>query len=74
MLLPRFAPTRRCAIETHRVTRALCDPAAMQQVWRLDPAVRDAADVSSLEPVLRVGAACPPWLKRAWIGWLGPTG
>src|SRR5205807_7590728 len=29
-------------------------------------------DMSSLRVVLHLAAPCPPWLKEAWIGWLGP--
>ena len=35
-------------------------------------AARDNYDVSSLELVCHIAAACPPWLKEKWIEWLGP--
>jgi bile acid-coenzyme A ligase len=47
-------------------------PTMMQRIWRLPEHVRSAYDVSSLEMILHLGAPCPPWLKRAWIDWLGP--
>jgi bile acid-coenzyme A ligase len=34
--------------------------------------VRARYDISSLQIVYHIGAPCPPWLKRAWIEWLGP--
>ena len=30
------------------------------------------ADLSSLKVAFHVAAPCPPWLKQAWIDWLGP--
>lgn len=60
------------AIAEHRVTWINLVPTMMNRVWRLDPAVRAAHDVSSLETVFHMGAPCPSWLKQAWIEWLGP--
>jgi bile acid-coenzyme A ligase len=34
--------------------------------------VRESYDVSSLQTVWHLAAPCPPWLKEAWIEWLGP--
>ena len=31
-----------------------------------------AAILSSLEIAFHMAAPCPPWLKEAWIDWLGP--
>jgi bile acid-coenzyme A ligase len=59
-------------VERHRVTWMLLVPTMMQRIWRLPEDVRAAYDVSSLEMILHLGAPCPPWLKRAWIDWLGP--
>ena len=59
-------------VEQHRVTWMLLVPTMMQRIWRLPEHVRSAYDVSSLEMILHLGAPCPPWLKRAWIDWLGP--
>jgi bile acid-coenzyme A ligase len=47
-------------------------PTMMQRIWKLEPDVRDGHDLSSLERVVHMAAPCPPWLKRAWIDWLGP--
>lgn len=59
-------------IEAYRVGFVMMVPTMMQRIWRLPEEVRDAYDLSSLQTVLHLAAPCPPWLKRAWIGWLGP--
>ncbi|QGG96354.1 AMP-binding protein [Actinomarinicola tropica] len=59
-------------VEEHRVTWMLLVPTMMHRIWRLPEDVRTGRDVSSLEGILHLGAPCPPWLKREWIGWLGP--
>ena len=60
------------SVQQHRVTWTMAVPTMLHRIWRLGPQVRDAYDLSSLERVLHLGAPCPPELKRAWIGWLGP--
>lgn len=73
VVLPRFDATAALrAIEQHRVTWTMLVPTMMHRIWRLGDAVRAAHDVSSLDGVLHLGARCAPWLKRAWIEWLGP--
>ncbi len=73
VLLPRFDPERcLAAIEAHRVEWVLFVPTMMQRIWRLPAEVRDRHDLSSLRTVMCTGAPSPEWLKRAWIGWLGP--
>jgi len=46
-------------------------PTMMHRIWRLPEAERTRFDVSSLRVVFHMAAPCPPWLKEAWIGWLG---
>ena len=71
--MSRFEPREALAlIERHRVDWVLFVPTMMQRIWRLPPSVRDAFDLSSLRRVMCTGAPSPEWLKRAWIGWLGP--
>jgi bile acid-coenzyme A ligase len=73
VVLPRFdAQAVLDAIGRHRVTWTMLVPTMMHRIWRLGDEARAAADVSSLESVLHMGARCAPWLKRAWIDWLGP--
>jgi bile acid-coenzyme A ligase len=59
-------------IESHRVDWVLFVPTMMQRIWRLPEAERLRFDLSSLRRVMCTGAPSPAWLKRAWIGWLGP--
>lgn len=73
VVLPRFdAEDALRAIERHRVTWTMLVPATMHRIWRLGDDVRTSYDVTSLESVLHLGSRCAPWLKRAWIDWLGP--
>jgi bile acid-coenzyme A ligase len=73
VLQERFDPEAcLAAIERHRVDWVLFVPTMMQRIWKLPEAVRDGHDLSSLRVVMSSGAASPAWLKRAWIGWLGP--
>jgi len=58
-------------IEDQSVQYLLLVPTMMHRIWRLDP-VALGVDVSSLQTVLHLGAACPAWLKQHWIDWLGP--
>ena len=59
-------------VEAHRITWVLLVPTMMHRIWRLPADVRTGYDLSSLRTVLHLGAPCPPWLKEAWLGWLGP--
>jgi bile acid-coenzyme A ligase len=47
-------------------------PTMMSRIWRLPDEVKARYDVSSLRMVWHLAAPCPPWLKEAWMGWLGP--
>ncbi len=73
VITPRFdaAGTLRM-IERHRGQWLYQVPTMMHRIWRLDPAERSSFDVSSLEVVCHIAAACPVWLKEKWIEWLGP--
>lgn len=59
-------------LDRHRVTWVQLVPTMMNRIWRLPERTRAAADLSSLRTLLHVGGPCPPWLKQAWIDWLGP--
>lgn len=71
--LPKF-DAEECLrlIEQHRVGLVSLVPTMMHRIWSLPRAVRNKYDVSSLHTVWHMAAACPAWLKRAWIDWLGP--
>ncbi|MDB5452363.1 MAG: AMP-dependent synthetase and ligase [Caulobacteraceae bacterium] len=59
-------------VEKHRVRWAYLVPTMMNRIWALPEEVRNSFDLSSLEVVMHMAAPCPPWLKAAWIDWLGP--
>lgn len=58
-------------IAEHKVTWVSLVPTMMHRIWNLPQDVRDRYDLSSLRMVWHMAAACPAWLKEAWIGWLG---
>jgi bile acid-coenzyme A ligase len=72
VIMPRFdaAETLRL-VQAHRAEWLYQVPTMMHRIWRLDSARADY-DVSSLELVCHIAAACPAWLKEKWIEWLGP--
>ncbi|PPF52808.1 acid--CoA ligase [Clavibacter michiganensis] len=73
VLLPRFDERRVLeAVAEHRVTWALLVPTMLHRLLRLPAEVRDAADLTSLETVLHLGAPCAPDLKRRFMEWVGP--
>lgn len=73
VVLPRFdAEATLAAIEAHRVDVVYLVPTMMKRIWRLPLEVREGYDVSSLRFVWHLAEPCPPWLKDAWIDWLGP--
>lgn len=59
-------------IERYRADSMYIVPTMMGRIWKLPEEVRERYDVSSLRVVWHLSAPCPPWLKDAWIGWLGP--
>jgi bile acid-coenzyme A ligase len=72
VVMPRFdAATSLASIEQHRVDWMYAVPTMMHRIWRLPEHERARYDVSSLRVVLHMAAPCPPWLKQAWIDWLG---
>lgn len=72
VIVPKFDAAETLAlIERHRAAWLYQVPTMMHRIWNLG-AARDRHDLSSLELVCHIAAACPPWLKRAWIDWLGP--
>ncbi|GAA5075310.1 bile acid-coenzyme A ligase [Thermocatellispora tengchongensis] len=59
-------------LDAHQAGWLYVVPTMMQRIWRLGPETRDRYDLSHLRRVVHMAAPCPPWLKREWIGWLGP--
>jgi len=58
-------------IDEHKPDSMYVVPTMMARIWKLPMSVRDRYDVSSLKVVWHLAAPCPPWLKEAWIEWLG---
>lgn len=59
-------------IEQYRVTHSQWVPTMFVRMLKLDPAVRDSHDLSSLRCAVHAAAPCPPEVKRAMIDWWGP--
>jgi long-chain acyl-CoA synthetase len=60
-------------IEQHAITHSHMVPTMFHRLLSLPPAVREAADVSSLQLVLHGAAPCPVAVKQAIIEWWGPV-
>jgi bile acid-coenzyme A ligase len=72
VVLPRFdAEATLAAIEEHAADVVYLVPTMMKRIWRLPTEVRERYDLSSLRFVWHLAEPCPPWLKEAWIDWLG---
>jgi bile acid-coenzyme A ligase len=72
VLLSRFdAEKTLAAVAAHQATWLYVVPTMMSRIWRLPPEVRAKYDVATLATVWHMAAPCPPWLKEAWIDWLG---
>lgn len=46
-------------------------PTMMHRIWQLGPDVLANYKLPSLRMMLHMAAPCAPWLKEAWIDWLG---
>ncbi|WP_192808943.1 AMP-binding protein, partial [Actinomadura montaniterrae] len=72
IVLPRFdARTALAEIGRHRVNVVNLVPTMMARMLRVLDAEPGSHDLRSLEVVWHMGAPCPQWLKRRWIGLLG---
>ncbi|HWC35101.1 MAG TPA: AMP-binding protein [Mycobacteriales bacterium] len=74
VVLPgRFdAETTLQLIERHEVGWVYLVPTMMSRISKLPDEVRTRYDLDSLHTVMHMAAPCPPYLKQAWIDWLGP--
>jgi bile acid-coenzyme A ligase len=72
IIMPKFDPEG-CLrlIDQYRVDYVQVVPTMMNRIWRLGPEVLGRYDLSSLRVLVSFGAACPGWLKEAWIGLIG---
>jgi len=72
VLMPRFDPEATlAAIARHRASWVYLVPTMMNRIWHLPEEVRGKYDLSSLKTLWHLAAPCPPWLKEAFIHWLG---
>ncbi|AWB35002.1 AMP-binding protein [Orrella marina] len=60
-------------IEKYRIEVAYMVPIMYVRLLRLEPAIRQKYDVSSLRFVASTGSPCPPDVKRQMIEWFGPV-
>lgn len=68
----RFDPLRALElIEAHEVNWVTLVPTMMNRIWRLGPEVLSRFALPSLRMMIHMAAPCAPWLKEAWIDWLG---
>mgnify|MGYP000126707229 FL=1 len=73
VLMERFdAAGALAAIERHGVTHAQFVPTHFIRMLRLPEAVRESADLSSLQKVIHAAAPCPVPIKQQMIDWVGP--
>jgi bile acid-coenzyme A ligase len=73
VLMPRFDPEETLRnVDRHKATWLYVVPTMMSRIWKLPETVKAGYDVSTLHTVWHMAAPCPPWLKEAWIDWIGP--
>lgn len=58
-------------IEKHKVNWVTMVPTMMHRIWQLGPEVLAQYSLPSLRMMLHMAAPCAPWLKEAWMDWLG---
>lgn len=72
VIMPKFDPAATLElIARHRAEVVYAVPTMMSRIWRLPEPVRLSPDLSSLRVWFHMAAPCPPWLKEAWLDWLG---
>lgn len=72
-LLPRFdAEETLKAVQDNKAAAIYLVPTMMQRMWKLPDDTKFAYDLSSLTRAVHLAEPCPPWLKEAWIDWIGP--
>lgn len=73
VITPRFDAAETLElIARHQGAWLYVVPTMMQRIWALGEQERQSHDLSSLQIVCHIAAACPIWLKEKWIEWLGP--
>lgn len=73
VVMTRFdAATSLRLLEEHAIDWMYAVPTMMNRIWKLPAEQRETADLSSLRILFHLASPCPPWLKEAFIEWLGP--
>ncbi|GAB5453615.1 MAG: AMP-binding protein [Halioglobus sp.] len=73
IIMERFDPEDYLRLATqYKVTHSQLVPTMFSRMLKLPQAVRDAADLSSMEAVVHAAAPCPVQVKEAMIDWWGP--
>ncbi|MCK1338575.1 AMP-binding protein [Bradyrhizobium sp. 38] len=73
VIMQRFDAERVLSeIARRRANLVYLVPTMMGRIWRLPDEVRTRYDISSLKALWHFAAPCAPWLKEAFIAWLGP--
>jgi len=74
IVMPRFDAVRTIElVARHRVDWLYAVPTMLHRMAKLPAAEPAAADLSSLQAVVTMAAACPEWLKRFWIDRVGAS-
>ncbi|MEE2032312.1 AMP-binding protein [Rhodococcus chondri] len=74
VLAEKFDPeTALRHIEQYSITAGQMVPTMFVRMLKLDTDIRTRYDLSSLRVLIHAAAPCPPDVKRAMIGWLGPV-
>ena len=72
VVMPRFDAQRALElIAEYQVDWTLLVPTMMLRMHRLPEEVKQKYSLDSLNGFLHLAAPCPPWLKEAWIDWVG---
>ncbi|HEX4180872.1 MAG TPA: AMP-binding protein, partial [Caulobacteraceae bacterium] len=72
VITPRFDPEGTLReIADRRASWIYLVPTMMSRIWRLAEETRARYDISSLKTLWHLAAPCPPWLKEAFIDWVG---
>jgi len=74
IVMEHFDPEQALAlIQKYKVTHAQWVPTMFVRMLKMDQAIRDKYDVSSLQAAIHAAAPCPVDVKRRMIEWWGPV-
>ena len=70
---PRFVPELvLAAVTEHQPEYLYLVPTMMARIWKLPERCEPAPTCRRWQIAVHMAAPCPPWLKEAWIDWVGP--